>query len=90
MPLEAEKGREGTPLTRIENKAEEVRFKIQFTQSWSKPKEFKIALRYCQLALSKAFERSSLINIPGVFVYLRESISSCAKMMLSIICLPLT
>jgi hypothetical protein len=42
MPLEGEKGREGTPSTRIEKKDEEVRFKIQFTQSWSKPKEFKI------------------------------------------------
>jgi hypothetical protein len=30
MPLEAKKGQEGTPLTRIEKKAEEVRFKIQY------------------------------------------------------------
>jgi hypothetical protein len=32
-----EKGREGTPLMRIEKKAEEVRFRIQLTQEESKP-----------------------------------------------------
>jgi hypothetical protein len=32
IPLEGKKGREGTPLTRIRKKVEEVRFKIQFTQ----------------------------------------------------------
>jgi hypothetical protein len=32
MPLEAEKGREGMPLNKIEKKADEVRFKIQLTQ----------------------------------------------------------
>jgi hypothetical protein len=31
IPLEGEKGREGTPLIRMEKKAEEVRFKIQVT-----------------------------------------------------------
>jgi hypothetical protein len=33
---------EGTPLTRIEKKAVEVRFNIQFTQSLQKPKEERI------------------------------------------------
>ena len=32
MPLEGEKGLDGTPFTRMEKKAEEVRFRIQFTQ----------------------------------------------------------
>ena len=32
IPLEGEKGLEGTPLMRREKKAEEVRFKIQVTQ----------------------------------------------------------
>jgi hypothetical protein len=31
IPLVGEKGREGTPLIRIEKKAEEVRFRIQAT-----------------------------------------------------------
>jgi hypothetical protein len=38
IPLVGEKGREGTPLMRIEKKAEEVRFRIQSTQEGSKPK----------------------------------------------------
>jgi hypothetical protein len=33
-----EKGREGTPLIRIEKKAEEVRLRIQSTQAGAKPK----------------------------------------------------
>ena len=45
MPLEAEKGQEGTPLTRIEKKAIEVRFMIQLTHVRSKPKARKVALR---------------------------------------------
>ena len=32
IPLEGDKGREGTPLTRREKKTEEVKFKIQSTQ----------------------------------------------------------
>jgi len=36
--MEGEKGWEGTPLTRIEKKAEEVIFRIHSTQKWSKPK----------------------------------------------------
>jgi hypothetical protein len=38
IPRVGEKGREGTPLMRIENKEDEVRFRIQFTQEESKPK----------------------------------------------------
>jgi hypothetical protein len=43
IPLEGEKGFEGTPLTRIEKKAVEVRFIIQVTQLESKPKASSIA-----------------------------------------------
>jgi hypothetical protein len=32
IPLDGENGMDGTPLTRMEKKVEEVRFKIQFTQ----------------------------------------------------------
>jgi len=63
---------------------------IQFTQLWSKPKESRTALRYSQLAQSKALERSILISIPGVFEDLREWMISWARMTLSIICLPST
>jgi hypothetical protein len=37
IPCMGEKGQEGTPLMRIEKKAEEVRFRIQLTQEESKP-----------------------------------------------------
>ena len=37
IPCMGEKGRDGTPLMRIEKKAEEVRFRIQLTQEESKP-----------------------------------------------------
>jgi hypothetical protein len=46
IPLEGEKGLEGTPLTRREKKAEEVKFKIQSTQVWSKSKAKSIARMY--------------------------------------------
>jgi len=45
MPLEAEKGRKGTPLTKIEKNAIEVKFMIQLTQVRSKPKARRVALR---------------------------------------------
>ena len=35
IPLEGEKGLEGMPLTKIENKVEDVRLKIQETQEES-------------------------------------------------------
>jgi hypothetical protein len=38
MPHEGEKGLEGTPFIRMENKVEEVRLTIQETQAGSKPK----------------------------------------------------
>jgi hypothetical protein len=38
MPLEGEKGHEGTPLIKMEKKAEEVRLRIQSTQAGAKPK----------------------------------------------------
>jgi hypothetical protein len=36
IPWVGEKGKEGTPLMRIEKKVEEVRFRIEFTQEGSK------------------------------------------------------
>ena len=59
IPLVERKGREGVPLTRIEKKEEVVSLRIQSTQFFEKPKESKTDLRYCQLNLSKDFERSS-------------------------------
>jgi hypothetical protein len=38
IPRVGEKGREGTPLMRIEKKVEEVKFKIYSTQVGAKPK----------------------------------------------------
>jgi hypothetical protein len=88
IPLVGEKGREGTPLMRIEKKEEEVRFMIQSTQEGSNPKARSIECIYSQLILSKSLERSSFKSIPGVRVFCREWITSCAKMTLSSICLP--
>jgi hypothetical protein len=76
IPLEGEKGCEGTPLTRIEKKAVEVRFTIQVTHLESKPKDSSIARIYSQLILSKALERSNLRSIPGVLVFCKEWITS--------------
>jgi hypothetical protein len=75
-----EKGWEGTPLTRIEKKVEEVSLMIQSTQWLSKPKASRRECMYCQLILSKYLERSSLMSIPGVFVIFSEWITSCARM----------
>ena len=82
MPLVKRKGQEGVPLTRIEKKGEEVRLRIQSTQWLEKPKDSKTDRRYCQLNLSKAFERSSLISIPGIFLVFKELITSLASMTL--------
>jgi hypothetical protein len=57
---------------RIEKKVEEMRFIIQETQSLLKPKVDRSAFIYCQLNLSKTFERSSFRSIPGVRVLLSE------------------
>ena len=38
IPLEGEKGLEGTPITRMENKVDEVRLTIQEIHEESKPK----------------------------------------------------
>jgi hypothetical protein len=45
IPLEGEKGFEGTPLMRMENKVEEVRLKIQETQMGSKTKARRVDLK---------------------------------------------
>jgi hypothetical protein len=63
---------EGTPFTRMEKNVEEVRLRIQFIHSLLKPKVERRDWMYFQLNLSKYFERSSLIRIPGVLVDLRE------------------
>jgi hypothetical protein len=76
MPLVSEKGLEGTPLIRMENRAEEVRLTIQETQVGSKPKARRVDLKQSQLILSKAFERSSFRSIPGVFVEWSKCITS--------------
>jgi hypothetical protein len=81
---------EGTPLTRIEKKVEEVRFIIQEIQSLLKPKSSIRASMYFQLSLSKDFERTSFSNIPGVRVFLSEWTISWTRMMLSMILLPST
>jgi hypothetical protein len=66
IPLKSEKGCEGAPLTRIEKKVKEMRFIIQAIQFVLKPKDVKTTLMYCQLNLSKYFERSRFSSIPGV------------------------
>ena len=45
MPREGEKGVEGTPLIRMENRDEEVRLTIQETQAGSNPKARREDLR---------------------------------------------
>jgi hypothetical protein len=72
IPLDGEKGYEGTTLTRIEKKVEEMRFIIQEIQSLLKPKADRRDFMYFHLNLSKDFERSSFRNIPRVRVLLSE------------------
>jgi hypothetical protein len=45
IPLEGEKVFEGTPLMRMENRAEEVRLMIQETQMGSNPKARRVDLK---------------------------------------------
>jgi len=45
IPLKGEKGFEGTPLMRMENRAEEVRLTIQETQLGSKLKARRVELK---------------------------------------------
>jgi hypothetical protein len=66
IPLEGEKGLDGTPLIKIEKKVEEVRVMIQLTQASLKPKARRSDHIYFQLSLSNALERSNLISILGV------------------------
>jgi hypothetical protein len=49
-----------------------MRFIIQEIQSLLKQKADRRAFMYCQLDLSKSFERSSFRSIPGVRVILSE------------------
>jgi hypothetical protein len=61
----------------------EVSWRIQLTQSKWKPKARRMFLIYFQLIVSKDFEKSSLISIPGVREDLSECITSWARMTLS-------
>jgi hypothetical protein len=72
MPLVGEKVLDGTPLTRMEKKVEDVRLWIQETHSSQNPKVESTKLMYFQLKQSKYLERSSFISIPGVLVVLRN------------------
>ena len=45
MPLEGEKGLDGTPLNMMENREKEVRFTIQVTHEGSKPKARRVAFK---------------------------------------------
>jgi hypothetical protein len=45
IPLEGEKGLEGTPLIRMENRADEVRLTIQETHEGSKPKARRVEFK---------------------------------------------
>jgi hypothetical protein len=90
MPWVKVNGWEGTLLTRIEKKVEEVRFIIQEIQSLLKPKASRRDFMYFQLSLSKDFERSSFSNIPGARVLLREWMISWTRITLSMIFLPST
>jgi hypothetical protein len=83
MPLVGKKVLDGTPLTMMEKKAEDVSLWIQETHSSQNPKDESTKLMYCQLKRSKALERLSFISIPGVLVVLREWITSCANITLS-------
>jgi hypothetical protein len=76
MPLVGEKGLDGMPLIRMENRVEEVRLTIQETHVGSKPKARRVVLKYSHLILSKSFERSSFRRIPRVFVEWSECITS--------------
>jgi len=60
------------------------------TQSLLKLKSRRRDCIYFQLNRSKAFERSSLMSILGVLVDVRELITSCINMTLSIIWCPST
>jgi hypothetical protein len=90
MPRVRVNGWEGTSLTRIEKKVEEVRFIIQEIQSLLKPKSSIRDFMYFHLSLSKYFERSIFSNIPRVRVLLSEWMISWMRMMLSMIFLPST
>jgi len=83
MPQECEKGLEGTSLIRMEKKVEEVTVMIQLTQVSQNPKARRRDLIYCQLSLSKYFERSCLISILGEPKDFRERMISRAKITLS-------
>jgi len=72
MPWEGEKCWEGTSLKRMEKKVEEVSYMIQATQRLSNPRASIRELMYCQLIMSKALERLSLMRILGFLVDFRE------------------
>ena len=70
IPLEALKGVEGEPLTKIKKKADETIFMTQLVQSSKKPKDVIIPTKKFEFNLSYSFERSSFRSISEVFVVL--------------------
>ena len=90
MPREGEKVEEGEPLTKMEKKVEEIRERIQRTQSWQKRKSNSVFSMKGQLSLSKDLERSNLRIMPRVLEVLREWTTSWVRIMQSRICLPST
>lgn len=84
------KGWEGTPLTKIEKKAEEVSLMIQCIEWLLEPKASSKERICCQLIMSKSLSRSSLMSIPRILVIYSKWITSCARMTLSMIFMPST
>jgi len=72
MSIEGEKGHEVTPLTKMENKVEEVRFMIQLIKIGSKPKSRRVFLTLSKLILLKYFEIYNFKSIPRVLVICKD------------------
>lgn len=62
----------GRSMMKMEKKAPEAKAIIKISQSWLKPKDYRISFIYPQLKLSKDFTMSSCIIIPSFFMDLRE------------------
>ena len=72
IPLEALKGVEADPLTKIEKNTDETMFMTQLVQSSKNPKALRILAQKFQFNLSYDFYRSSLRSIPRFFEVLSE------------------
>lgn len=90
IPLEGLKVGEGAPLTRIETKDEETNDRIHWVQVGWNPNARRTPLRYCQLILSKALDRSNFMRILGILLSFKEWMSSWVRMTLSRIWRPST